>query len=458
MKKVYIETLGCPKNIVDSQRLAFALTQNDVEITEVPQEADFIFINTCGFIEQSKLQSIEYILSFSKMRNEIKRKETSKDPKIVVFGCLAERYKEELLKEIPEIDYIFGTRDYLPALSLVKGNVNGNKVLDTSVLDTSVLNTSSEYKDIVFAERDFRRITSKEHFEYIKISEGCNHTCSFCAIPFIRGRQRSRTIQSLVDEAKFLADNGVKELIIVSQDTTSYGIDLYGKTRLVELLYELSKINGIEWIRLHYLYPTEVNEDLIMAVKDIDKVCKYFDIPLQHVSDRILKLMKRGGNKKQYFELIEKIRKHIPDAAIRTTFIVGFPTETLQEFREIKQFIKEAEFTWVGVFEYSHEEGTDAYKLKDNISKISKTKRKIEILKFQQSITEGRLKKLLGKVKKMIVDEVLDDHNYIARTEYNSPEVDGAVHLFSSRKLEKGDIVDGLISKVVNYDIYARHV
>ncbi len=443
MKRAYIETLGCAKNIVDSQRLAFVLKQSGVELTDVPQEADYIFINTCGFIEQSKLQSIEYILSFSKLKEE----NGSKSPKIVVFGCLAERYKEELLKEMPEIDYIFGVRDYLAALNLINGE-NGKKVLDTS----------KEYRDIIFAEKEYRRVVNKEYpFEYLKISEGCNHTCSFCAIPLIRGKQRSRTIQSLVDEAKFLADNGIKEIILVSQDTSSYGVDLYGKPKLVELLYELSKVEGIEWIRLHYLYPTEVTEDLIKAISDMEKVCKYYDIPLQHASDRILKLMKRGGNKKQYLEIIEKIRKYTPDAAIRTTFIVGFPGETLEEFRELKEFLKEAEFTWVGAFEYSHEEGTDAFRLEDNVSKISKAKRRVELLKFQQPITEKRLGNLVGKVKKMIIDEVLDEKNYIARTEYNSPEVDGAVHLVSSKKLKKGDFVDALVLKVIGYDLYARY-
>ena len=443
MKRAYIETLGCAKNIVDSQRLAFVLKQSGVELTDVPQEADYIFINTCGFIEQSKLQSIEYILSFSKLKEE----NGSKNPKIVVFGCLAERYKEELLKEMPEIDYIFGVRDYLAALNLINGE-NGKKVLDTS----------KEYRDIIFAEKEYRRVVNKEYtFEYLKISEGCNHTCSFCAIPLIRGKQRSRTIQSLVDEAKFLADNGIKEIILVSQDTSSYGVDLYGKPKLVELLYELSKVEGIEWIRLHYLYPTEVTEDLIKAISDMEKVCKYYDIPLQHASDRILKLMKRGGNKKQYLEIIEKIRKYTPDAAIRTTFIVGFPGETLEEFRELKEFLKEAEFTWVGAFEYSHEEGTDAFRLEDNVGKISKAKRRIELLKFQQPITEKRLGNLVGKVKKMVIDEVLDEKNYIARTEYNSPEVDGAVHLVSSKKLRKGDFVDALVLKVMGYDLYARY-
>ncbi len=443
MRKAYIETLGCAKNIVDSQRLAFVLKQSGVELTDVPQDADYIFINTCGFIEQSKLQSIEYILSFSKLK-EVKG---AKSPKIVVFGCLAERYKEELLKEMPEIDYIFGVRDYLAALNLINGN-NGKKVLDTS----------DEYRDIIFAEKEYRRVFNKEYpFEYLKISEGCNHTCSFCAIPLIRGKQRSRTIQSLVDEAKFLADNGIKELILVSQDTTSYGVDLYGKPRLIELLYELSKIEGIEWIRLHYLYPTEVNEDLIKAISEMEKVCKYYDIPLQHVSDRILRLMKRGGNKRRYLEIIENIRKYTPDAAIRTTFIVGFPGETLEEFRELKKFLNEAEFTWVGAFEYSHEEGTDAFSLEDDVSKVSKAKRRIELLKFQQPITERKLGALVGKIKRMIVDEVLDERNYIARTEYNSPEVDGAVHLVSSKKLKKGDFVDALVVKVVGYDLYARY-
>ncbi|MFN4245917.1 MAG: 30S ribosomal protein S12 methylthiotransferase RimO [Brevinematia bacterium] len=446
-KKVFIETLGCAKNIVDSERVGFLLSSYGAKIVSDPETADIVMVNTCGFIEDAKQQSIDYILSYAKLKEDLKKK--GKDQKLVVFGCLAERYKDELLDEIPEIDFICGVRDYFIMLKSLNSNGNGGKVLDTS----------REYRDIVFSEREFRRIVNKDYpYAYLKVSEGCNHSCSFCAIPIIRGRQRSRTVKSLIDEVKFLRDNGIKEIIIVSQDTTSYGIDVYGKVMLSDLLYEISKIEGIEWIRLHYLYPTEVSDDIISAIASIDKVCKYVDIPFQHASNKILKLMRRGGTKESYVELISKIRDKIKDVVLRSTFIVGFPGETREDFEELKDFVKNMNFTWVGVFTYSHEEGTYAYSLEDNVPKNVKSRRRNEILRIQQDITHRNLKKLVGKVIKVIVDDVLDERNYIARSEYNSPEVDGSIHLVSNRKLNKGDFVESFIIKTVGYDLYAKAV
>ncbi|MCX8028384.1 MAG: 30S ribosomal protein S12 methylthiotransferase RimO [Brevinematales bacterium] len=446
-KKVFIETLGCAKNVVDSERVSYLLAQKGATITNTPEEADIIMVNTCGFIEDAKQESIEYILSYAKIKEEINRKRPNVQ-KLVVFGCLAERYRDELLREIPEIDYISGVRDYLMMVEML-GSDSKSKILDTSL----------EYRDIVFAERDFRRLVNTDlPYAYVKISEGCNHTCSFCAIPIIRGKQRSRSIESLEDEVKFLVDNGIKEIILVSQDTSSYGIDLYGKPKLSELLYRLSKIQGVEWIRLHYLYPTEVSDDIIESIASIDKVCKYVDIPFQHASDRILKLMRRGGSKEDYIRLINKLRNRIRDVAIRSTFIVGFPGETKEDFDELKEFVEDVKFTWVGIFSYSNEENTYAYSMVDNVPRATKTRRRNALLKLQQSITQNNLKRMVGKVKKVLVDVVLDDNNYIARTEYNSPEVDGSVHLVSSKKLKKGDFVDGFIVKVVGYDLYARTV
>ncbi|MGC8871020.1 MAG: 30S ribosomal protein S12 methylthiotransferase RimO [Brevinematia bacterium] len=444
-RKIYIETLGCAKNIVDSERVAYLFSKNGAIIIQDPEEADFVLVNTCGFIDESKQESIEYILSYSKLKEELKKK--GKEQKLIVFGCLAERYKEELLREIPEIDFISGVKDYLSLLGILSRS------------NLKILDTSSEYRDIVFSEREFSRFVNREYpYAYVKISEGCNHTCSFCAIPLIRGKQRSRTIESLVEEVKFLADNGIREVILVSQDTSSYGIDIYGKPKLPKLLYEISKISGIEWIRLHYLYPTEVSEELIDTIAGIDKVCKYVDMPLQHASNKILRSMKRGGTKENYIELINRIKERIKDVALRTTFIVGYPGETREDFKELLDFVKEISFTWVGVFTYSHEEGTSAYSLEDNVPKNIKSRRRNELLRLQQKVTEENLRRLVGKVKKVIVDEVLDDHNYIARTEYNSPEVDGSVHLVSSRKLRKGDFTDVFVSKVVGYDLYGKAI
>lgn len=446
-KKVFIETLGCAKNVVDSERVAYILKTKGASITESPEEADIVMVNTCGFIEDAKQESIDYILTYAKMKEELNKKRQVPQ-KLVVFGCLAERYKEELLKEIPEIDFISGVKDYLALVDTLNGKHNG-KILDTT----------KEYNDIVFSEKNFERLVNSEvPYAYLKISEGCSHTCSFCAIPLIRGKQRSRTIQSIVDEAKFLVDNGIKEVILVSQDTSNYGTDIYGRPKLVELLERLNKVEGLEWIRLHYLYPTEVGDELIDAVGSLSKVCKYFDIPLQHASNRILKLMRRGGNKDRYIELISRIRERVRDVAIRTTFIVGFPSETKEDFEELKKFVSDVRFNWMGVFTYSHEEGTYAFSMDDNILKSTKSRRKNTLLKIQQKITEEELRKLVGKIKKVMVDVVLDDRNYIARSEINSPEVDGAIHLVSTRKLSKGEIVDAFIVKVVGYDLYARTI
>jgi len=447
-KKVFIETLGCAKNTVDSEKVAFLLTNKGAKLVDTPEEADIVMVNTCGFIEDAKQESIDYILSYAKLKEDL-RKKKGINQKLVVFGCLSERYKEELLKEIPEIDIMSGVRDYIYLVNSLSANGNNQKLIDTS----------GEYRDIIFSEGEVRRWINKDYpYAYLKISEGCNHTCSFCAIPIIRGKQRSRSIESLVEEVKFLVDNGVKEVILVSQDTSSYGIDNYGKPRLADLMYEISKVEGLEWIRLHYLYPTEVDDSIISAIAGIDKVCKYIDIPFQHASDRILKMMKRGGNKKQYIDLIEKIRNRIADVAIRTTFIVGFPGETKEDFLELKKFVEEVKFTWVGVFTYSHEENTSAFSLEDNVPKSVKTRRRNEILRLQYDITQKELRKLVGKVKKVIIDEVLSDRDYIARSEFNSPEVDGAIHLVSTTRLNKGDIVESFIVKVVGYDLYARKV
>lgn len=446
MKKVYIETLGCSKNLVDSEKVAFVLSSAGAEIVDDPEHADIVIVNTCGFIEEAKQESIDYILSYAKLKEESKK--VRKTPqKLVVFGCLAERYKKDLLEEVPEIDFISGVRDYRALVKCLDNN------------DSKVLDSVEDYLDTEFSENEIRRVVNRDlPYAYLKISEGCSHSCSFCAIPLIRGKQRSRSIESLVEEAKFLAENGIKELILVSQDTSSYGIDIYGKPMLPELLYKLSKVDGIEWLRLHYLYPTEVSDEIISAVSEIKEVCKYFDIPLQHVSSKILKLMKRGGSKEEYRRLIEKIREKVHDPCIRTTFIVGFPGEGKEEFNEVKEFMKEISFTWVGVFTYSHEDGTPAYSLKDNVPKNIKSRRRNELLKLQLEITQNNLRKFKGKVLKVIIDEVLDNSNYIARSEYNSPEVDGAIHLVSSKSLKKGDFVESIILEVVGYDLYAKAI
>ncbi|RMH79754.1 MAG: 30S ribosomal protein S12 methylthiotransferase RimO [Acidobacteria bacterium] len=418
--KIGVINLGCAKNLVDAEILLGKLKAGGAKLVSDPQEADIIVINTCGFIEPAKVEAIETILDLSERK------------KVIVMGCLVNRYKEELQKEIPEVMAYFGTESW-------------DEVVGFLGLEAR--------------EKSRRLLATPKSYAYLKISEGCNRLCSFCAIPSIRGRHRSKSMEELIDEARYLADQGVKELCIVSQDTTYYGRDLYGKGQLVKLLQELQKIDGIEWIRLLYLYPTEMQE-LLEFMPYSEKVLPYFDIPLQHVSSQVLRSMRRGYDEVFVRDLIERINLKVPGAVLRTTFIVGYPTETEEDYRRLLNFISEGYFHWIGVFTYSPEEGTHAYSLGDPIPKEKKERRKEELLKVQERISANKNQELIGKELQILIDGFDNEFGYvpIGRAYLHAPEVDGLVYVETERELKPGDMVRVRINQVGGYDLGGTEV
>jgi ribosomal protein S12 methylthiotransferase len=423
-QKIGIITMGCSKNAVDSERLMAQLKINDFEIVEDPNEADSLIINTCGFINPAKEESINTILEATALKKENKVK------KVYVAGCLSERYEIELKKDIPEVDKYFGTEDYKGIVEELGGR-----------LKTELLGE--------------RELTSPKHYAYIKISEGCDNPCSFCAIPLIRGGYRSKSIDELVTETKSLSAKGVKELIIIGQDTTEYGIDLYGKRNLGELLDKLSEVEGIEWIRILYTYPSHFPIDAIETIADNPKVLNYVDMPLQHISDNVLKGMRRGITKRRTIELIETLRERIPNLTLRTTFILGFPNETEKDFAELCEFIEETKFDRVGVFNYSQEEDTSGYNLGDPISDEIKTERNNRLMEIQKEISSEINSKFVGKRLNIIVDRIEGEY-FIARSERDAPEVDGEVLINKSESLEIGNIYSVEIIDYNDYDLFAK--
>ena len=418
-------TLGCSKNVVDSEYLMKQLDINGwkVVIDSNDPSVDVAIINTCGFIADAKEESIDTILSFV----EAKRKGLIS--KVFVMGCLSQRYKAELQHEIPDVDGYFGVDQLADILQS--------------------LNTSYSFS---YANR--RIISTPKHYAYLKISEGCSWGCSFCAIPLIRGKHISKSIPELVDEAQWLAKEGVKELILIAQDSTFYGKDIYGERRLSELVGKLSEIDGINWIRIHYTYPSGFPLELLKVMGENPKVCKYLDIPFQHISDRMLKAMRRGINKKQTIELIGRIRREIPDIAIRTTLLVGHPGEIQQDFEELVDFVKNFKFDRLGVFTYSHEEGTHSATLTDDVLLDIKQQRAQQIMELQQEISFENNQKRIGKVLKVIIDREEGGY-FIGRTEFDSPEVDQEVIFVKPHgsKLVPGDIVKCLIKSAEDYDL-----
>ena len=392
MKKVAVVTLGCSKNTVDSERLINQLKLNNIDLVENAEEADYLIINTCGFIKDAKEESIDAILEGVELKKEGKVK------KVIAAGCLPVRYKSELEKEIPEVDAYFGSEEYDKILNELKLN-----------LKTELLGE--------------RELLTPKHFAYLKISEGCDNPCSFCAIPLMRGNHVSRSMESLIEEATHLAQKGVKELLIIGQDTTDYGKDIYGKRNIAELLNRLSKIEGIEWIKLLYAYPSHFPDDLIEEIANNKKICKYLDIPLQHINDDVLKSMRRGISKKRTIDLLNKLRERIPDITLRTTFIVGYPNETQERFEELLNFIQEFKFDRLGVFDYSVEDDTVAFPLGDNIPQEEKDNRKNQIMEIQEQISYEKNLKYVDKEITVLIDNEEDDF-YTARSSRDVPEVD----------------------------------
>ena len=425
-KKINVVTLGCSKNIYDSEVLSGQLKANGKEVVHEGQ-GEVVVINTCGFIANAKQESIDTILHFVAQKNQ------GTVEKVYVTGCLSERYKEDLEKEIPDVDRYFGTRN-LPELLKTLG---------------------ADYKHELVGER---LNSTPKHFAYLKISEGCDRPCSFCAIPLMRGSHRSTPIEDLVTEAEVLAAKGVKELILIAQDLTFYGLDLYKERALARLLKALVKVDGIDWIRLHYAFPTGFPEDVLEVIANEPKVCNYIDIPLQHIADPVLKSMRRGTTKVKTDQLLRKFRDSVPGMAIRTTLIVGYPGETEEDFEVLKNWVKETRFERLGCFTYSHEENTHAYQLEDDVSEEIKEQRAAEIMEIQGQISWELNQRYVGGVYRCLVDRV-EDGFFVARTEFDSPEVDNEV-LVDAKKhyLRVGDFVDLKIVEAADFDLYAEPV
>ncbi len=423
--KINLITLGCSKNIVDSERILRQLEINEFDIVNSSEEADTVIINTCGFIEAAKEESINTILQ------AIEAKKAGNLEKVLVAGCLSERYKEELRDEIPEVDEYFGVEKY----------------------EEIVTNLGGEFKYELLGERE---LTTPKHYAYLKISEGCDNPCSFCAIPLIRGGFRSKSIKELTAEAESLAVKGVKELIIIGQDTTDYGKDIYDRRNLHELLRALSEIDGIKWIRLLYAYPSHFPDKVIEEIARNGKVLNYLDLPLQHISDNVLKSMRRGISAKTQRELVDKIQNGIPGLTFRTTFIVGYPNETEADFNELYEFVKNSEFDRVGVFTYSQEDNTYSYELGDPIPEEIKEERKDALMELQKEISLKKNKEMVGKTLRCIVDDI-EGKYFVARSEKDAPEVDGNVLIEPEDNMLKiGNFYNVQIVDFNEYDLFGK--
>ncbi len=423
--KINVITLGCSKNLYDSEVLMGQLSANKISATheEKNSNANIVVINTCGFIDNAKEESINTIL------HQVQRKNKGFIDKLYVTGCLSERYKPDLRKEISDVDQYFGTTD-LPKLLKVLG---------------------ADYKHELLGDRI---ISTPNHYAYLKISEGCDRKCSFCAIPLMRGKHVSKSIDDLVFQAKNLAKKGVKEIILIAQDLTFYGLDIYGKRRLADLLSELSKVEGIEWIRLHYAYPTGFPKDVLDVMLNNNKICNYIDIPLQHINNEILKSMNRGSSRILIDKLLDSFRTKVPGLTIRTTLIVGYPGESDLQFKELKDWVQEKQFDRLGVFSYSHEEDTLAYGLKDDVSDQIKRQRLNEIMDLQSSISYKLNEKKVGKVYKVLFDRKEGEY-FIGRTEFDSPDVDNEVLVKAKNNYVRiGDFANVLIKKSDHFDLY----
>ncbi len=423
--KINVITLGCSKNLYDSEVLMGQLSLNNIAVTHENDEmnSNIVVINTCGFIDHAKEESINTILE------QAKRKEEGYIDKLYVTGCLSERYMGDLEQEIPNVDQYFGTTD-LPALLKVLG---------------------ADYKHEMLGERIS---TTPKHYSYLKISEGCNRPCSFCAIPIMRGKHRSKPIEELVEEVNVLAKKGVKELILIAQDLTFYGLDIYKKRRLADLLMEISKVDGIDWIRLHYAFPSGFPKDVLDVINSNNKVCNYIDIPLQHINNDILKSMKRGTSFEKTNNLIKEFRNKVPGIAVRTTLIVGYPGECEDKFNELKEWVIETRFDRLGVFTYSHEENTTAYQLEDDVSEKIKKERQEEIMNIQSQISWELNQKKIGNIFKVLFDRK-EGGFFIGRTEFDSPDVDNEV-LVSAKDtyLRLGEFFNIKITKADHFDLY----
>ena len=495
--KIGFVSLGCSKNLVDTEKTIGIFKANNYEIVNSPDNADVIVINTCGFIESAKEEAINTILEMA----EYKKK---KCKYLIVMGCLVERYKEELEKAIPEVDLFIKYSEYnmlwrkIQKLlqqedetskkdnqenenikinkdvtnknvesnkDIANQNIEISKDIDNSKnIGNSNQNKTQYSKDNSNLDKydDFNAVTERvvstgTNYAYLKIADGCSNRCTYCAIPYIRGPQISRKLEDIVEEAKKLATDGYKELILIAQDTTKYGTDIYGELKLVELLEEISKIDQIKWIRFLYAYPETITPDLIKLVKENDKICKYFDIPIQHISDTVLKRMNRQSNGKTIRNLIQTLRNEIPDVVIRTTVMVGFPGETKEDFEELYNFLKEAKFDKLGCFAYSKEDGTPASRIKEQVHPMTKKSRYNKIMALQQEISKENLEKQIGKEVEILIEgKSFDGRTYVGRTYMDVPDIDGIAYLNTDKNLQSGDFVKAKIIDVSNYDLICK--
>lgn len=435
--KVGMISLGCPKNQVDGEALLAKLAAAGYQIVNEIENSDVMIVNTCGFIEDAKREAIDTILEVAQY------KEAGVISALVVTGCLAERYQDEILKEMPEVDAVIG----------IGANADIVKVCDKALCG---IKTSNYPNKCYLPIDDERLLSTPSHWAYLKIAEGCDNRCSYCAIPGIRGKFRSRKIESVVDEAKSLVNRGVKEIILVAQDTTKYGQDLYGEYSLDKLLKELVKIDGLEWIRLFYCYPQRITDSLIEVIANEEKVCNYIDIPLQHSDATVLKNMNRVGDGNDYRVLLDKMRKAIPDLALRTTFMVGFPGETDEQFENLCNFVKDMKFDKMGCFTFSPEEDTPAFDMDNQIDEDVKKRRQEVLMNAQYSITEASNKSRVGNVYKVIIDSFADG-KYTGRSYMDSPEIDSGIIFTSNKKLNIGDFVNVKITDFDGYDLIGEH-
>ena len=433
--KVYFETLGCPKNFYDTENAKGILEDAGFEICDDPETADFVVVNTCGFINDAKTESIERIFDMASAKRD--------DSKLVVSGCLSKRYAEELFEEMPEADAFVGVNEYekLPdLLRRLSENPGERKVLCENGYD-EVLKPLP------------RKLDENPYTATLKIAEGCDNVCAYCIIPFIRGGYRSKKMEDVVAEARALAEAGCRELILIAQDVTCYGLDLYGEYSLAKLLKKLCGIEGIRWIRLMYCYDDRITDELIETIASEDKICNYLDIPIQHASDAILSAMNRRSNKADLIAKLDKIRKAIPDIRIRTTLITGFPGETEKNHEELLEFVENQKFARLGVFAYSMEEGTAAGEMENQVDEDVKAQRLDEIMRIQREISLESNRRLIGRTMEVMVDERDEDGSYIGRTRYDAPEIDNAVIFTSNRELKAGDIVNVKIEDAFDYDL-----
>ena len=439
-------SLGCSKNLVDTEMMIGLFKTKKFNIVNDPKEADIIIVNTCGFIEQAKEEAINTLLEMAEY------KKTGKCKYLIATGCLVERYKDELRKEMPEVDGFIKFSQYNTLWEQIEQIINQKENIENHTSD-----------ELNFQERV---LTTGNNYAYIRIADGCDNFCTFCAIPYIRGRFKSRTEEDILSEVKKIADEGIREFIIIAQDTTKYGVDIYKKPKLAELLHKISQIDGVEWIRFLYSYPETITDDLIEEVKNNEKICKYFDIPMQHISDPILKRMNRKSTEESTKELIQKLRKEIPEVIIRSTLMVGFPGESEDDFNKLYEFVKWAKFDKLGCFTYSKEEGTAAAKMPNQIKKPIKKDRYNKIMELQREISKDNLKKHIGKKYKILIEDAIvkEDNKayFIGRTYMDAPEIDGYVYIEineeNKEKIAINDFTNCKIISAKDYDLYAKVV